>query len=93
VDIAHWFNFTTFDLTRDLCFGQSFEAFQTEQYNACIENIVKGVKFVRLFGIIRVYALIGMLIMSVLALNPSLYKGWYKHIQYIKKKALHRLNI
>jgi hypothetical protein len=81
VDIVHWFNFTTFDLTGDLCFRESFEAFQTEQYKAWIENNVKGVKFVRLFGIMRAYALIGVPLLSVLALNPSLYKGWHKHMQ------------
>jgi hypothetical protein len=32
VNIVQWFNFTTFDLIGDLCFGESFNALKTEEY-------------------------------------------------------------
>jgi hypothetical protein len=32
VNIVRWFNFTTFDLIGDLCFGESFDALKTEEY-------------------------------------------------------------
>jgi cytochrome P450 len=32
VNIVRWFNFTTFDLVGDLCFGEDFDALKTEEY-------------------------------------------------------------
>jgi cytochrome P450 len=32
VNIVRWFNFTTFDLVGDLCFGEDFDALRTEEY-------------------------------------------------------------
>ena len=32
VNIVRWFNFTTFDLVGDLCFGEDFDALKNEEY-------------------------------------------------------------
>ena len=32
VNMVRWFNFTTFDLVGDLCFGEDFDALRTEEY-------------------------------------------------------------
>ena len=33
VDIVRWYNFTTFDLIGDLCFGESFHALENGEYH------------------------------------------------------------
>jgi hypothetical protein len=72
VNIVGWFDFTKFDLIGDLCFGEPFDALSTEEYNSWIANIFKSLKSARLFRVMRVYPLIGMPILSMLALFPSL---------------------
>jgi hypothetical protein len=86
VNMVRWFNFTTCDLIGDLCFGESFDALRTEEYNSWIANIFKSLKFARLFHVMRAYPLIGMPILSLLALFPSLQRAKYKHVQYTKDK-------
>ncbi|PQE17492.1 cytochrome p450 monooxygenase protein [Rutstroemia sp. NJR-2017a WRK4] len=86
-----WFNFTTFDLIGDLCFGESFDALRTEEYNSWIANIFKSLKFTRLFRVMRAYPLIGMPVLSMLALFRTLQRAKYKHVQYTKDKSSRRL--
>jgi hypothetical protein len=92
VNIVRWSNFTTFDLIGDLCFGESFDALRTEEYNSWIANIFKSLKFARLFRVMRAYPLIGMPVLSMLALFPSLQRAKYKHVQYTKDKSSRRLD-
>ena len=92
VNMVRWFNFTTFDLIGDLCFGESFDALRTEEYNTWIATIFKGFKFVRLFKIMRAYPIIGYPILSLIALFPSLRKGMEQHLQYSRDKTSCRLD-
>ena len=92
VNIVRWFNFTTFDLIGDLCFGESFDALRTEEYNAWIANIFKGLKFARLFRILRAYPIIGMPFLSMLTLFPSLAKAKHRHVQYTRDRSARRLD-
>ncbi|KAF7888170.1 uncharacterized protein EAF02_002711 [Botrytis sinoallii] len=92
VNIVRFFNFTTFDLIGDLCFAESFNALRTQEYNSWIANIFKGLKFARLFRVMRAYPLVGMPILAMLALFPALQKARQRHIQYTQDKTARRLD-
>lgn len=92
VNIVRFFNFTTFDLIGDLCFAESFDALRTQEYNSWIANIFKGLKFARLFRVMRAYPLVGMPILAMLALFPGLQKARQRHIQYTQDKTARRLD-
>ena len=93
VDIVRWFNFTTFDLVGDLCFGESFNALQNEEYHSWIAQIFQGLKFVRMFKVMRAYPLIGYPILAMIRLFPSLSKARHKHAQYTIEKTARRLDL
>lgn len=46
VDIRHWYNYTTFDIIGDLCFGESFHSLENMEYHPWVANIFQGVKFI-----------------------------------------------
>ncbi|KAI5865328.1 putative cytochrome P450 [Durotheca rogersii] len=45
LNLATWFNWTTFDLVSDLVFGESFHCLETVNYHPWVENIMKSVRF------------------------------------------------
>ncbi|KAF7943656.1 uncharacterized protein EAE97_005727 [Botrytis byssoidea] len=92
VNIVRFFNFTTFDLIGDLCFAESFDALRTQEYNSWIANIFKGLKFARLFRVMRAYPLLGIPILAMLALFSALQKARHRHIQYTQDKTARRLD-
>lgn len=49
-DICEWYNYTTFDLIGDLCFGQAFHSLQNMEHHPWVANIFKGLKFVTLIS-------------------------------------------
>lgn len=46
VDMRHWYNYTTFDIIGDLCFGESFHSLENMEYHPWVANIFQGVKFI-----------------------------------------------
>src|SRR5690349_4607460 len=86
VELVHWLNFTAFDLIGDLSFGESFGALKSGEYHPWVKNIITGFKFARFFRIMKAYPLIGTPLMAILALNPSLHKGWHEHLKYTTEK-------
>ena len=51
LDICSWYNFTTFDVLGDLCFGESFHCLETAENHPWIASLSKGVKAAQLFTI------------------------------------------
>lgn len=45
VDIGDWYNFTTFDITGDLCFGESFHSLENSEHHQWVKSIFIGLKF------------------------------------------------
>ncbi|PQE08033.1 cytochrome P450 protein [Rutstroemia sp. NJR-2017a BBW] len=91
-NIVRWLNFTTFDLISDLCFGESFDALRTEEYNSWIANILQVSNLRVCDRVMRAYPLIGVPVLSMVALFPSLQRAKFKHVQYTKDKFSRRLN-
>lgn len=91
VNLTRWYNFTTFDIVSDLCFGESFEMLEKEEYDSWIANIFKGVKTVELLRILRAYPIVGTPILYLLQNLPMVTKARRKHRQYSQDKAAKRL--
>lgn len=51
LDICSWYNFTTFDVLGDLCFGESFHCLETAENHPWIAALSKGVKAAQLFTV------------------------------------------
>ena len=48
LDICSWYNFTTFDVLGDLCFGESFHCLEGADNHPWVASIFKGVKAAQL---------------------------------------------
>ena len=81
VDMVRWFNFTTFDIIGDLCFGEPFGSLESGDYHFWIAKIFAGIKFSRFVQIGNSYPYLGMVIQSILNLAPQV-SGRTKHIKY-----------
>ena len=92
VKLTRWYNFTTFDIVGDLCFGESFEMLEKEEYDLWIANIFKGVKIVDLFRILRAYPIVGTSILYLLQNLPMVTEAKRKHRQHSMDKVVKRLD-
>ncbi|MCJ1235343.1 hypothetical protein MMC14_003311 [Varicellaria rhodocarpa] len=91
VDIVKWYNFTTFDLVGDLCFGESFQALKNEDYHTWIVNIFRGIKFSTVFMILKTYPNIESPAFLLLSMFPSLMKARITHYEFTREKLERRL--
>ena len=48
LDICSWYNFTTFDVLGDLCFGESFHCLETAENHSWVSSVFLGVKAAQL---------------------------------------------
>lgn len=92
VDMMRFFNFTTFDIFGDLCFGESFGALEAEEYNEWVANLFKGLKLARVFRFLRAYPIIGLPVLALFKLFPALAKAKHKHEMYTVQKTEKRMN-
>ena len=92
VDIARWYNFTTFDIVGDLCFGEPFNALKNEDYNFWIANIFKGVKLATYFLVLNAFPLMATPLFAILGLIPSIKALQEKHENYSRDRTERRLN-
>ena len=91
VDIARWYNLTTFDIVADLCFGESFHALETGVQDPWVSNIFKGVKITRFLRLARAYPLLGALLMYIVSYIPAVVEGAKKHRMYTTQRTEKRL--
>ena len=49
LDIHSWYNYTTFDVLGDLCFGESFRCLETAENHPWVASIFTGLKVAQLF--------------------------------------------
>ena len=53
VNILDWYNFTTFDITGDLAFGESFHCLETGDNHPWVNAVFKGVKVAQMFTVFQ----------------------------------------
>ncbi|OQD88916.1 hypothetical protein PENANT_c003G00194 [Penicillium antarcticum] len=58
VDIKTWMNFTTFDITGDLMFGESFDCLKDSQLHPWIQMIFSSLKVMAFIGVFNQFPLI-----------------------------------
>ncbi|KAJ5647415.1 cytochrome P450 [Penicillium lividum] len=90
IDIAPWFNFTTFDIFGDLGFGESFDCLQNSQYHSWIELLFNSVKAASFLAAARYYPLVEFLLKK--CIPASLSKKAVQHQQQIVEKIDRRLS-
>ncbi|CAO2647238.1 Nn.00g081600.m01.CDS01 [Neocucurbitaria sp. VM-36] len=92
VDIMRWLNFTTFDITGDLAFDESFGALEAEDYNSWIANLFNLLRVASILHVVRDYPMLGMPLTKMLEKVPALRKAKYTHDNYTREKTERRLN-
>ena len=72
VDIVNWYNYTTFDIIGDLCFGESFHNLDNKGEHAWISGVLKAVKGGMLHAQTRVIPPLNLIVKHVM---PIYLKG------------------
>jgi hypothetical protein len=88
VDIMKYFNFTTFDITGDLMFDESFGSLESEDYNEWIANMFNSLRIGQYIHALMGY---GFPILRIIANIPVLARDLEKHENHSKDKAARRL--
>lgn len=71
VNLTEWFNFLTFDVIGDLCFGESFDALKNGKPHFWISQIFDGLKLWRILRFGKHYALARLLLKMAMAVVPG----------------------
>ncbi|KAL3459217.1 cytochrome P450 [Aspergillus heterothallicus] len=90
VDIAPWFNYTTFDIFGDLGFGESFDCLQNSRYHPWIALLFNSVKAAGFVISTRFYPVIEFFLLK--CIPPSMKKIQRDHYQQIVDKVDRRLS-
>lgn len=91
VDIMRWLNFTTFDITGDLTFDESFDSLLNEDYNSWVANIFSSVRVLSILQVLRGNPVIGVPAMRLLKAIPALARLRHNHISHTKERVSRRL--
>ncbi|KAH7413772.1 cytochrome P450 monooxygenase-like protein [Phaeosphaeria sp. MPI-PUGE-AT-0046c] len=89
VDIMKYLNFTTFDITGDLTFDESFGSLESENYDSWIAIIFDWIRF---GAYLRVLTFYGFPIQTFFKIIPALRQGLDTHRNYTGDKMERRLN-
>ncbi|KAF1847911.1 benzoate 4-monooxygenase cytochrome P450 [Cucurbitaria berberidis CBS 394.84] len=90
-DIMRWLNFTTFDITGDLTFDESFGSLEAEDYNSWIANLFGKLRVASRIRLLKDYPIIGTPIMALLQFVPALAKARHAHDSYTADRVARRL--
>ncbi|EED22798.1 cytochrome P450, putative [Talaromyces stipitatus ATCC 10500] len=92
LNIAAWFNFTTFDIIGDMTLGEPFGALKTETIlHGCGANVFSAIKFLGVIRFAETYLIVGLLLLLLQKSMPSLAKKRAAHLEYTKKMIDARL--
>jgi hypothetical protein len=88
VDMMKWPNFSTFDITGNLLFDESFGSLESENYHSWIANMLNLIRLGCVMYATRSY---GIHIEKLLGLIPSVAKTMAAHMDYTKERTARRL--
>ncbi|KAJ5936168.1 hypothetical protein N7454_005466 [Penicillium verhagenii] len=66
VDIKEWMNFTTFDITGDLMFGESFGCLKDSQLHPWIQLIFSSIKAISITGVVQQFSLLKIMLAALI---------------------------
>jgi cytochrome P450 len=93
VDLTQWYNFLTFDIIGDMCFGESFEALESGNYHVWMNNLFQGVKYARFLSIASFYEPAMTILKSCIKLVPAVAKASEEHEKFTHLKTAKRLDV
>ncbi|KAL6706318.1 hypothetical protein ACN47E_005608 [Coniothyrium glycines] len=91
VDIMKWLNFTTFDITGDLAFDESFDTLKNGEYNDWIASILGMFWATSILRTLRGYPIVGVPVMALLQFIPGLAAARWRLSTYTHEKVTRRL--
>ena len=91
LDLKSWFNFTTFDITGDLMFGEPFNCLNQSELHPWIDLIFNSIKALSFMGAVNQFPWINALLMSLVP-KSVLQKG-LDHFNLGAEKVDRRLEI
>ncbi|KAJ5114520.1 hypothetical protein NUU61_000279 [Penicillium alfredii] len=80
IDIKNWMNYTTFDITGDLMFGESFDCLKDNQLHPWIKLIFSSIKALSINGVVHQFPPLGALLNAFIP-------------QEVKRKAQEHFNL
>src|SRR5690242_2757397 len=89
VDMARWYNLTTFDLIADLCFGRSLGGLETGVSNGWIEKIEKMLKIMPMLMLVTSFPL--LMTLFSLIFGRKMQRSRKEHQDYAASLAMGRL--
>lgn len=92
LDLSKWYNFQTFDIIGDMCFGESFGATEKGEYNPWMANLFAGVKYARLFAIASFYEPLWTMLRILMKTVPFFEKARGEHENYCKERTQIRVD-
>lgn len=92
VDLTRWYNFLTFDVIGDLCFGESFNALESGDYHFWMSNLFQGIKYARFLSIATFYEPAKTILKLVVKFIPSIQRGRSEHQRFTLLKTEKRLD-
>jgi len=92
VDLTKWYNFLTFDIIGDLCFGESFGATESGEYNPWMANLFSGVKYARFFAIASFYEPLWTMLTFLMKTVPYFERARGEHENYCRQRTQIRVD-
>ena len=92
VDLKKWYNFLTFDIIGDLCFGESFGALESGEYHKWMGNLLGGAKYGRIMVIATFYQPLMMILRGLMAMIPAVGRAQKEHDEFTNVKTQARLD-
>lgn len=89
VDIKTWMNYTTFDITGDLMFGESFDCLKDKQLHPWIELIFSSIKALSIMGVTRQFPVLSYLLTAFIP--REMQRKAQEHFQLAAQKVDRRL--
>lgn len=90
VDIGNWYNFTTFDITGDLCFGEPFHSLETSEHHPWVKSVFQGIKFGIIMTIFDYFGPAKKLVKRIVP--KSVKRKAYAHFQWSQRKIQKRID-
>lgn len=93
VDLTKWYNFLTFDIIGDLCFGESFGALESGEYHVWMANLFGGVKYARFLSIAAFYEPLLTIMNGLIRVIPAVAKAKVEHKEFCENRTQTRLDL
>jgi cytochrome P450 len=80
IDISNWMNYTTFDITGDLLFGESFDCLKDSRLHPWIQLIFSSIKALAIAGVANQFPVLGSIFHAMIP-------------KAVKRKAIEHFNL